>query len=307
MAKLKSIEAFDCDGDQFSVRSRWDKWKRALEIYFLAADIESPAKKRATLLHTAGLALQEIYHNIPGAHVDVDDGVDIYEIAISKLDEYFSPKQSFVYERHLFRLLHQEKEEKFEKFLVRLRQQSSKCKFDNEDANLIDQIIEKCTSSKLKKRILLLGDTVTIDTIISEANALETVERQMNDFQNKEAASINKIDTRNFNINRSNANHNKTDTDCTRCGSRYHNRDSKSCPAVEKTCLKCGFVGHFKKQCRTRATKRKNSVTQQKNVKKSRGNSDLSTNVPKTSVDYIFHIDDDAVINCQIGGVRTDY
>lgn len=182
--------------------------------------------------------MQEIYYNIPGAHVEEGDK-DVYEVAIKKLDEYFSPKQSYTYERHLFRLLRQENDEKFEKFLIRLRQQSSKCKFSNENDNLIDQIIEKCNSVELRKKILLLGDTVTIDTIISEANALETIERQMSDFQNREAIGVNKVDTKQ--LNGINANQNKND--CTRCGSKYHNRDSKSCPAADKTCTKRGFIG----------------------------------------------------------------
>lgn len=80
-------------------------------------------KKRATLLHMGGLSLQEDYYNIPGAHAtDTED--DVFEIAVKKLDEYFSPKQSRVYERHLFRLMKQEPWEKFEKFLIRLRHQS---------------------------------------------------------------------------------------------------------------------------------------------------------------------------------------
>lgn len=76
-------------------------------IYLDATSIEEPRKRKATLLHFGGLGLQEIFYNLPGANVDVPDdlGNDIFEIAISKLDEYFAPKQSKVYERHLFRLV----------------------------------------------------------------------------------------------------------------------------------------------------------------------------------------------------------
>lgn len=63
---LTTLNHFDCEGDTTSVCTRWKKWKRALEIYLLAANIDSPNKKRATLLHIGGLALQEIYYNLPG-------------------------------------------------------------------------------------------------------------------------------------------------------------------------------------------------------------------------------------------------
>ena len=99
-----------------------------------------------------GFSLQEIVYNIPGAHA-TDTEADIFNIAIKKLDEYFSPKQNCVYERHLCRLMKQELEEKFEKFLIRLGHQSSKCKFANTDDNLIDQITEKCASIELRKKL----------------------------------------------------------------------------------------------------------------------------------------------------------
>lgn len=102
---LTSLNCFDCDSDPAFVGTRCEKWKRALEIYLLALDIDKPANKRATLLHIGRLSLQDIYYNIPGAHVDEMEGVNVYKVALNKLDEYFSPKQSRIYERHLFRLI----------------------------------------------------------------------------------------------------------------------------------------------------------------------------------------------------------
>ena len=91
---IPSLENFDCDGDLSSVGLRWQKWKRALQIYLDAASIKKPAKRKAVLLHFGGIALQEIFYNLPGA--DVDDDENSYITAIEKLDEYFTPKQSKV-------------------------------------------------------------------------------------------------------------------------------------------------------------------------------------------------------------------
>nr|CAI5867977.1 unnamed protein product [Callosobruchus analis] len=131
----------------------WEKWKRALGIYLDAANIDNPSKKRATLLHVGGLGIQEIYYNLPGAHVEPTEDNDVYEIAIRKLEEYFAPKQSKVYERHIFRLLKQEPTEKFEKYLVRLRNQAEKCKYTNPEENIIDQIVEKCHLTSAEENI----------------------------------------------------------------------------------------------------------------------------------------------------------
>lgn len=173
MSQIPPLESLDCDGDPASVGLRWEKWKRALGLYLTATNVTTPEAKRALLLHMGGLPLQEIYYNIPGAHVETStDNDDVFTVAINKLDEYFAPKQSRVYERHLFRLIKQETGEKFDKFLVRLRHQGSKCKFTAPDEHMIDQITEKCESAKLRKTILTLGDDVTLDKIVSEAVSL---------------------------------------------------------------------------------------------------------------------------------------
>ncbi|XP_046973981.1 uncharacterized protein K02A2.6-like [Vanessa cardui] len=219
---LPGLEHFDCEGDPVPVGVRWEKWKRALDIYFLAANIDSSGKKRATLLHIGGLALQEVYYNLPGAHVDEIDNVDVYKIAIEKLDGYFSPKQSRYYERYIFRLMKQEEGERFETFLVRLRNQADKCQYAAKDEHLIDQIVEKGQSAELRKKILSAGDSVTLQQVITIATTLETVNRQLDMFDkpgsskicDTNKSDINKLDTRKFpSTNQSSS---KT---CFRCGS----------------------------------------------------------------------------------------
>lgn len=309
MSQIPPLETFDCEGEPASVGLRWEKWKRGLEIFLTATDVSDPKKRKANLLHLGGLTLQEIYHNLPDEQ-EAEHGGDEYEIAIKKLDEYFSPKQSKIYERHLFRLLKQEPGEKFEKFLVRLRNQGSKCKFVNQEDNIIDQIVEKCSSKDLRKKILTLGDDATLEKIIAQANAIEAVERQLSDYgQASQTSIINKIDVK------------KNDSEilgCSRCGSIQHTGDSNVCPAKDKQCLKCGFVGHFRSKCRTRASKRKSSIltaTNRHPHKKARrsnndqnryGNNQNEESQAKTGVNYIFHIDADATMKCNVGGVPID-
>lgn len=59
---LPGLEQFDCIGDTTSVGVRWEKWKRALDIYLLATGITESVKKRAILLHFGRIALQDVYH-----------------------------------------------------------------------------------------------------------------------------------------------------------------------------------------------------------------------------------------------------
>lgn len=82
-----------------------------------------------------------------GSHIDKSNELnkekDFFKIALDKLDGYFSPKQSNVFERYIFRMMKQNKNEKFEEFLLSLRHQAEKCKFSNAEENILDQIAEK--------------------------------------------------------------------------------------------------------------------------------------------------------------------
>lgn len=303
---IKSLDSFDCNDDPASIGIRWEKWKRGLEIYLQAVNIDDPIKKRATLLHTGGLSLQDVYYNIPGAHIEAE-GVDVYnEVALHKLDKYFAPKQSKAYERHLFRLMKQEEGERFEKFLLKLRDQVGKCNFTDSDEHLIDQVVEKCNSAELRKRILSVGDTITLDQIIIEANALEAVDRQLQDFNRKNPthqgsndSEINKIDLRKHkSSDRKEQNRNRI---CSRYGSNKHLQNDQKCPAWDKRCLKCGFIGHFRDHCRTKQKRRMANNKTEVNPKKLR-----QDNTKTEEVDYIFHLDEDSVIKCWVGGVKVE-
>lgn len=246
---LPPLQNFNCEGEAQLIRLKWLQWKRALEIFLIAANIENPESKRATLLHTGGVALQEILYNIPGALGTGNKNEDIYELAITKLDAYFSPKHNIIHERHLFRLIKQEDEEKFEAFLIKFREQAKKCQFTNTDEHIIDQIFDKCTMKELKRAILLMGnDELHLNKIIDEANALEMVSRQLQEYKEKK----NKDDMNTMEILKGKKNKNEK---CTRCGNVNHNNNYINCPARTKRCLKCKYIGHYKKFCLTKNTR----------------------------------------------------
>lgn len=192
-SQLPPPEKFDIEGDSTSVGLKWKKWKRSLLIYLEAADITAPAKQRATLLVLGGSALQETFYNLPGASVEPEKDVNVFEVAISKLDEYFLPKQNTTFERHIFRLMQQDEGESFEKFLNKLRGQAAKCKFDKPDDHIIDQILEKSLSSELRKKMLTMGDDITLDKVITTATTLEIVNYQLDNYEQKDKNKINEV------------------------------------------------------------------------------------------------------------------
>lgn len=96
---------------------------------------------------------------------------------------------------------------------------------------------------ELRKKILLMAEeTINLNAIIAEANALEAVTRQLEDFSGVDTKQeINRLETAQKDIK----------TKCFRCGSANHLADDKKCPARNKKCLKCGYIGHYREYCKT--------------------------------------------------------
>lgn len=116
-SNLCPMEKFNCDIDIGSIGSGWIKWRRAYELFIITSNIVEPKKKLATLLHCGGIKLQEIFYSIHGVEDLQNEEMNVYDIAIQKLNEYFTPKKSVMYERNLFRNIKQEGE-KFNNFLL---------------------------------------------------------------------------------------------------------------------------------------------------------------------------------------------
>ena len=142
---------------------------------------------RNSLLFLGGDDIQDTYDSLPGAECD---GIGLkYVTAIKKLDDYFMPKQTMVYERHLFREMVLKPGERIEGFILRLREQSKRCNFETQqDQMIIDQIVEKCDSNELRKK--LLEQDRSLNKVIEIANSLESVKKQFQAF-NQSTSGIN--------------------------------------------------------------------------------------------------------------------
>lgn len=125
------IKPFLCEMiEKASIRGEWEKWLRSLELYLAAEEIGEKKKKRDKLLHLGGAQLQEVAFNLSGAiEEDPTQDKDIFKILVDKLTEYFSPTRNSVFELHVFRSLKPHEGEMFNKFVLRIRHQATKCTF----------------------------------------------------------------------------------------------------------------------------------------------------------------------------------
>ena len=64
------------------------------------------------------------------------------------------PKKKVPFERHTFRQAVQEPTECIDAYVTRLRGLAKTCEFDKVDEMIRDQVIDKCASNNLQRRLL---------------------------------------------------------------------------------------------------------------------------------------------------------
>ena len=118
-----------------------------MEYFLVASNISEKKQKRAVLLHLKGVEVQTIFKTLS------DTGAD-YNAALAKLTEYFEPKKNIPFERHTFRRAVQEPHESIDAYVTRLRSLAKSCEYDKVDEMIGDQVVDKCASNSLPRRLL---------------------------------------------------------------------------------------------------------------------------------------------------------
>jgi len=285
------LTTFDCYSDHATVGQRWRKWKRSFDYFVEAKGVTDIKQKTALLLHSAGLDVQDIFETLPA----VDGEADEYEKTVRALDLYFQPRTNIPYERHVLRQLYQEASESVVQFVTRLRQQADFCEFGNQrDDNIRDQLIEKCKSVALRKQLLEKRD-ITLSEALEIARSKEAAERQAVNMEVKmEGREILRGEVNSIQ---------RPPSKCFRCGHGDHYAKDSKCPARKETCRKCGKIGHFQAQCRSKSGPISHGELPTESVKGSKS----VRGVNAIEDDFAFTIgdntDDAFLVNVSVGGV----
>jgi hypothetical protein len=253
---------FDTHGDTTSLGTRWQKWRQGFDLYLVAAGIIDSGQKKALLLHCGGEDLRELYDTLPqpiGLPEDANDYVKV----CAALDIYFLPKKNKRYERHFFRICVQKEKEPITQYVTRLRALSKTCEFTDANDEIVDQVIEKCISRKLRKRLLKEQD-LDLQKLCGVAAIMEAADHQAEQYQTQTTANnvkeddsdqegyINRMYTphRRPRHQKSGINAESKTFQCFRCGAKDHL--ANACEITKgKTCRKCGKPGHFANVCRS--------------------------------------------------------
>ena len=282
---------FDVDGDPTTVAARWAKYVEKFENYLLAMNITDAKRQRALLLHFAGDRIYDVFSTLP-------DTGDNFVKAVQALEKYFKPTKNIEYSVYQFRKEVQG-EDTMDQYATRLRQLAKNCDFHDKDREIKAQIVQGCTSSRLRRKALREPE-LSLTQLLDAARALEMSEVQAKGIEGASGsvpeteARVNKV--KHFNRNKSSgfkSGHSAKPAQkktCLNCDQAFPHAGGKtSCPAYRKDCNYCKKPNHFAKSCRKKKVDTQNMQKNQAqgNAPKSARSSYQAKAVDiKTPVDY---------------------
>ena len=317
--QIPAIPPFDPNGNQNTIASKWEKWKKSFGYFVSAAAVADDARKRSLLLHLMGQASQEIFDTLPDTGASFDE-------AINALNAHFSVKKNVPYERSVFHSTKQDTQESTEQYVTRLRQLTTHCEYGQSTNDQIrDQIIASCRSSKFRTKCLQ-EKNLTLEKLIEIGQSLELASHQSRQIEQQSTVSSESINFFRNNNYRPNyqassrpsgtsqkslyqqkqrvppppstkksypQSHNNSHVNlqiCGRCGAKNHNandcRRSKGA-----TCASCGKVGLFAIMCRTRSTTNSNNRNRQNGVNQiTTDDHDNLIDEEDSDDDFVFHV-----------------
>jgi len=236
---IPEFKNFIVSGEETSAGIRWKKYVMRFKNMLEAYQITDDNQKKALLLHNAGEEVFDIFISLPEEKKEEN-----FEGTVKNLTKYFMPKKSTEYEIHKFRRCSQMPDESLDAYHTRLRHLSLNCEFENSEKEIKSQIIQACTSKKL--RLKALQDSPNLEQLLVIGRSMEMAEQQAKAMVTEE---INKIKTKKP--------RDKSQL-CWFCGKEYPHKGA--CPAKGKSCNNCGKPNHFEKVCRQKNQNNVNTI-----------------------------------------------
>ena len=257
---LPNFPAFNVNDSAVDVR--WRKWTNRFENLLIGMDIKDKKRQRALLLHYAGEEVNEIFETLTNTGDD-------YAGAKGKLDAYFAPKKNTEFEVYKFRQAKQQQSEGIDAYLTRLRQLSINCAFDDNDKEVKSQIIQGCSSTRLRRRAL--REDPTLEDLLKLARAMEFSDKQASEIeQHTEATNAVQGQRRRSRKSGPRTKSQKKFSDkqmtgrkqtCRNCGGQFPHKGSP-CPAKDKSCHYCKKMNHFASVCLEKAKTKSKTINQ---------------------------------------------
>ena len=237
---------------------KWTVWVRMFNDHLLAYDLDniSGAGKLAILRSSLGAEGYRIC-------IDLCPKDDVtYDKVLAKLSNRFAPKVSVIYARSVFHRRVQSSDENCVQFVTALRSLLAKCDYAEAIRSEImrDRFVAGAVSDKIRERLMLEDDTLTIEQALVIAGNVERASKESKQVQGGQSDDVS-ISSVHMSRGRDRP---KTDRTCFSYGNHGHFSLDKNCPARGRNCKGCGKEGHFIACCSKNKGKGKRSASRGK-------------------------------------------
>ena len=148
-------------------------------------------RKRALLLHYAGEEINDIFETLPDTGEEKN-----YQAAIDALNAHFAHTANLEFSIYCFGQAKQQPNETLNTFHTRLQQLAMPCSFTDNDKEVKTQIIQACTSRKLRRSALQHPEWL-LSNLLSSGRAMELANKHTADIEQPlEALSVNRMHTK---------------------------------------------------------------------------------------------------------------
>ena len=171
---------------------------------------------------------------------------------MDKLQARFAPKVSKIYARTMFHREPQGHDKSCLQFSSRLRVMIDKCGYHDQvkDELLRDRFIAGVSSEKIREKLMLESDDITLEQALVIATNVERVafeSKQVAGSAREDDGEIRQVSGRSHRRNGSASR--GSGRACFACGRSGHVRSDASCLAFGRQCNACHGVGHFAVCC----------------------------------------------------------
>ena len=198
------------------------------------------------------------------------------DVVLERLSNRFAPKVSKIYARSVFHRRSQLQGETCLQFVSVLRALMVKCGYDEEFKLelLRDRFVAGCSSDKIREKLMLENDDMTLEQALVISNNCERVA-----IESKSVVSASQVDDSTvLAVHVKRRGRSVSKGACFACGKQGHHKGDSNCPAVGRKCKLCKGNNHFAVCC-----KRKNECSTQR-VSGGKSQS-LSSNVKVGAID----------------------
>ncbi len=181
------------------------------------------------------------------------DGGLSYDDVLARLSNRFAPKVSNVFARSVFHRRAQMQGESCVQFVTAIRALMAKCEYqEGFQAELLrDRFIAGCASEKIREKLLLEPDTLTLEQALVIANNCERVSLECKSVVTGAQVDDNAVMQVAANFRKRSTSAGKGGA-CFACGRTGHRKGDAKCPAVGRQCNVCHGLDHFAVCCKQR-------------------------------------------------------